>query len=325
MKKILTITLTILVIIVVVCGTSYLTDKHQFNIWRVQSDKKIPWSKFYWTNDTLGGKYIEKTAMFIPCKIEGLPYTFTFQFDLGSDLTMIYERNINSVLLNHEGFKNPMQKLKSVLQFWDRHKSFKDLTVTMGDMIIQTSDCFVMENYGQELTINHADTITPISIGTIGADIFRDKVLIIDYPNQRFAICNSIPPVYNTKFIDIELDKSGKVILPMILNGNHYRISFDNGSSIFPIITLAKNINKFTTSKDIDTLEISSWGQLHNVTGKIISDTFKLAGHSFSNVKVYTNHSGLGIDRDTDGMTGNALFWDKRIIIDFKSKRFGVL
>jgi len=99
---------------------------------------------------------------------------------------------------------------------------------------------------------------------------------------------------------------------------------FDNGSSIFPIITLEKNIANYSTSADIDTIKISSWGKMHDVTGKLIKDTFELAGQKFSNVKVYANHSGLGIDHKTDGMAGNALFWNKTIIIDFKNKKFGV-
>ena len=161
-------------------------------------------------------------------------------------------------------------------------------------------------------------------MGTIGADLFQEKILIIDYPNQQFAICENLPQNYKDNLIDIELDISGKVILPMKMKNKNYRITFDNGSSIFPLITMVKNISNFSTSADIDTIQISSWGQFHVVTGKLIKDTFELAGQKFSNVKVYANHSGLGIDPNTDGVTGNALFWNKTIVIDFKNKKFGV-
>jgi hypothetical protein len=56
----------------------------------------------------------------------------------------------------------------------------------------------------------------------------------------------------------------------------------------------------------------------------MITDTFAIAGIKFSNVKVYENHTGLGINKKTDGMIGNALFWNNTIIIDFKNKKFGV-
>jgi hypothetical protein len=60
------------------------------------------------------------------------------------------------------------------------------------------------------------------------------------------------------------------------------------------------------------------------VTGKMITDTFELAGQNFCSVKIYVNNSGFGIDKQTDGMAGNALFWDKTVIIDFKNKKFGI-
>jgi hypothetical protein len=56
----------------------------------------------------------------------------------------------------------------------------------------------------------------------------------------------------------------------------------------------------------------------------MITDTFELAGKKFCNVKVYENHSDLGIVKNTDAMTGNYLFWNNTIVIDFKNKKFGV-
>ncbi len=323
MKMFLAIVSIGILIVVVVCATSYLTERNEFYKWNFKSAQKIAWARFTWANDSFGNKYFERTAMHIPAAIEGLPYNFRFQFDLGA-VTVIYEKSLNSVLINHPEFNKRITKFKSILQFWDKNKSFKDLTVTMGDIKINTPDGFVMQNFGDQLVIDQKDFIKPIPIGTIGVDMFQNKVLIIDYPNQKFAVCDSLPEAYNVKFVDIELDKYGKVILPMEIKKNHYRITFDNGSSIFPIITLAENIGKFSTGPDIDTLKISSWGQVHDVTGKMISDTFELAGHTFSNVKVYANHSGLGIDHDDDGVAGNALFWDKTLIIDFKNKKFGL-
>ena len=72
---------------------SFTSDTSSFSNWEIKnnsSDKTlISWAKFEWTNDTLSGKYFERTSMNIPCKVQGLPNTFTFQFDLGADLTGI--------------------------------------------------------------------------------------------------------------------------------------------------------------------------------------------------------------------------------------------
>ena len=326
MKKILKLISLIFLAIVTVCGSSYLTDKIAHSNWKItnnSTDKNaISWAKFEWNNGTLSGKYFEKTSMNIPCRLEGFSNVFTFQFDLGANSTGIYENTFSSFYGLNKDLESRIKRLKSPLQFWNSNKVFQNFKINFGNYTATNNEGFIYRGQGEKIALpNLTDTF---HLGTIGADLFKDKILIIDYPNKQFAICDDLPKEYEGNLIDIELTKSGKVILPMKIRNKSYRIMFDNGSSIFPLITKAKNISKFSTLPDIDTIQISSWGQMHGVTGKQIKDTFELGGQQFSNVKVYANHSGLGIDSQTDGMTGNALFWDKTLIIDFKNKKFGV-
>ena len=327
MTKVLKFLAIVLCSIITVCGFSFLTDKTYYKKWSISKLKsdtaQISWAKFVWTNDTLSGKYYTRTSMQIPCKIEGLPYNFSFQFDLGA-YTGIYENTASSLNEKYPEWKNRPVRLRSPFQFWFNKKAFADLTLLFGNYRAKNKLSKFYENYGAKLESVNQFSKDTIHLGTIGADLFQEKILIIDYPNQQFAICENLPQNYKDNLIDIELDISGKVILPMKMKNKNYRITFDNGSSIFPLITMVKNISNFSTSADIDTIQISSWGQFHVVTGKLIKDTFELAGQKFSNVKVYANHSGLGIDPNTDGVTGNALFWNKTIVIDFKNKKFGV-
>lgn len=306
-----------------VCGASFLTENSNYSNWTIANRSQvISWARFEWTNEDLNGKYFEKTAMFIPCKVEGVENVVTFQFDLGADLTGVYENVFSSFYFRAPELAEKIDRQKSRLQFWNKRKSFENLTIRFGNYVATNRSAFVYGNYGDKVEIrNQTDTV---HLGTIGADMFKDRVLIIDYPNKRFAVCDIVPSNYQTCLTDIELDQNGRVVLPMKIHGKNYRIMFDNGSSIFPLITHARNVSNFSTSTDTDTIQISSWGKTHGVTGKLIEDTFELAGQKFSNVKVYANHSGLGIDNETDGMTGSVLFWDKTIVIDFKHKKFGV-
>ncbi len=294
-----------------------------YNIWEIDNNSQsISWAKFEWSNGEIDGKHFEKTAMLIPCKVHGIPNIVTFQFDLGANLTGVYENSLGSFYSQTPSLKKKIKHIKSKILFWNKERYFEDLVINFGDYTASNKTAYIYGNFGEKVQIqNSKDTI---HLGTIGSDIFKDKVLIIDYPKKLFAICGNLPEIYNSNLVDIELDEYGRVILPMRLNENNYRIMFDNGSSIFPLITKATNISNFSTSKDIDTIQISSWGKIHGVTGKLITDTFQLAGQNFNNVKIYANHIGLGIDENTDGMTGNALFWDRTIIIDFKNKKFGV-
>ncbi len=316
MKKLLKIILALFAIVILACAISFFTDKTTYSNWEIKTNPgNIFWARFQWTDGNLGGKQFDKLSMNIPCRMPGFDKVFTFQFDLGASLTGVYE---TTFLCLNEKPTDKIKRLRSRLQFWNNNRYFDNMTLSFGDYVATNKIAYLFQNYGSEET---SDTI---HLGTIGADLFQNKILLIDYPNTRFAICDNVPEEYKTTMIDIELDKRGRVILPMKMNGHAYRVMFDNGSSIFPLITRADNIAKFATGPDIDTIPVSSWGNQHAVTGKSVTDTFELAGYKFANTRVYANHSGHGIDTETDAMTGNALFWDKTVMIDFKNKKFGL-
>jgi hypothetical protein len=323
MKQSLKILTAVVLIIVIACGTSYLTDTSTYTNWKITHPAtSISWAKFEWANDNLGGKHFEKTAMLIPCTIEGVKNPVTFQFDLGAGLTGLYENAFVSFYTQSPQLQHKIKRFKSSLQFWNKNKCIENLEIHFGDYTAVNATGFIYKGYGEQKKLhNTSDTV---HLGSAGTDLFKDKILIIDYPNKQFAICETIPPGYQQNLVDIEISNQNKIILPMTLRGKNYRIMFDNGSSIFPLITAAKNISNFSGAADSDTIEISSWGKTHMVTGKLLKDTFELAGKKFSNIKVYANHSGPGIDDKTDGMTGNALFWNNTIIIDFKNRKFGI-
>lgn len=326
MKKILQLSGLIVLAIIVVCGTSLLMDKTTYSSWEINNKNNdeagISWAAFEWVQGSLNGKTYDRLAMNIPCTVDGLENIVTFQFDLGANLTGVYEKTFNALSASNPELQHKVKRLRSRLQFWNKNRFFDNLNLHFGNYSATCKVAYLFKDFGEDIGFSGiADTI---HLGTIGADLFSNKVLIIDYPNKQFAICDKMPAYYSDCLTDIELDKRGRVILPMKIHDRSYRIMFDNGSSIFPLITSANNMSNYSTSPDIDTIQISSWGNIHPVTGKLISDTFELAGRRYSHVKVYANHSGFGIDPATDGMTGNALFWNKTIVIDFRNRQFGL-
>lgn len=46
--------------------------------------QSLQWIPFIWEGDTISGKYIEKAFLYVPVRIEGLPYEFTMQLDFGT-------------------------------------------------------------------------------------------------------------------------------------------------------------------------------------------------------------------------------------------------
>jgi hypothetical protein len=213
----------------------------------------------------------------------------------------------------------------SPILFWRRNENFfQGPAVSFGDYSAKNDRILLYKGMGDKIDLKNAGPNDTLDVGTIGADFFQNKILIIDYPNHRFALCDTPPSEFNSELIDIQLDHAGRVILPMKLKGKSYRILFDNGSSIFPLLVSKEKIGLFTNTAPIDTNEISSWGKLHNVMGRPLKDTFRLANQTFSNITAYTDFRDDQNALEYDAITGNQLFWNKTILIDFKNKKFGV-
>jgi len=329
MKIILKTAAAVIIVAIAICAVALFTDNSRFGNWNLQQkpvkDTGLAWAPFYWTGDSSGNRYFEKSAMFIPATIEGLPNRLAFQWDLGSDLTMLYEKNALSVFANQPGMLSRMGRLKSPLQFWNRQKAFNNLTLNFGNIAATSPYVFLKTGYGETILPQAMADTMPIHMGTIGADLFQGKILIIDYPGQRFAICDVLPDTFTTAFTTIELDKAGRVILPITVNGKTMKALFDNGSSLFPLLVTENRIADFSTAPDVDSIAISSWGTTHQVTGKLMKDSITIAGMPYGNIHIYTDHRKEAQTSNYDAILGNALFWNKTIIIDFKNKRFGLM
>jgi hypothetical protein len=328
MKKNFKILALLLITVVAICGYSFLTDKTYYTKWEISRDKsdtsQISWAKFKWTNDTLFGKNYQKAYMKIPCKVEGLPYNFTFQFDLGSGFTGVYENSISGFYQKHPAIKNKISRLKSPLQFWFNKKTFKNLNLQFGQYKATNKFSYIFSNFGEKLNLDEQTLNGTFHLGTVGADIFQNKVLIIDYPNQQFAICDNVPKFYQQSLTDIELDVEGRVLLPMQLKGKKYKLLFDNGSSLFPLLVTDDKINNFATLPPSDTFKGYAWGKQFTAIGRPLNDSFVIANQTFYKTTVYADYRKEYRTNKYDATTGNILFWDKTIIIDFKNKKFGV-
>lgn len=273
--------------------------------WTVQTTKRdadsLAWSPFFWKGDRLGQKYYDRTVMDIPATVAGLSRPVTFQFDLGANITMFYG--------------NPLSGLtgKKI-----RKEDYGPLSVSFGDLRASTEHAYVIKDFGDE---PQGDTV---HLGTIGADLFRDKVLIIDYPGLRFAVGDTVPRSWGVAMTPVSLDPSGRMVLPLQIGRKTFRAMFDNGSSLFPLIAPARHIHYYPAAAPTDTIPITSWGKAHNVVGRPLNAPFTLGGYPFEGTVIWADYRPEAVSEDYDVITGNALFWDHVIILDFRHRRFGI-
>ena len=332
MKTVVKIVVLTPLVLILICAISYFTEKNNYGSWTIEkkpyTDTTSDWIKFLWISDSMGNRNFERSGMNVPVKIAGLPYNFTFQFDLGDLHTEIYENSLNAVYAANPSLEKKVGRLRSLFQFWNKNKSYKDISIEMGEYVFKSKDCFVRRNYGENFPKDSILRNQALHIGSIGIDLFKNKVLIINYPLQQFCITDTVPGNYRVSMVPIELNNAGMILLPMKLRGKTYDCLFDNGSSIFQLIGSSTRIDEYSTAKDNDTLPVSSWGTIHNMTGRKMTDTVEIAGQKFYDVEIYADHRKEFQDPAiTDKpylVTGNALFWNKTIIIDFRNKRFGI-
>jgi len=290
------------------CVYSRSSAKKHYGQWTISTapGQDIPWANFTWVSDSFGNKYFDRSAMYIPATIQGLPYNFIFQFDLGSDITRIYEKNARSITAKHPAF------------------NFKKLSIHFGPFTIANKNCYIEPGYGDQLNPDTIHKNTALHIATIGSDVFQNKILIIDYPNKRFSILDTLPAIFQKIVMtSISLDKNGRVLLPMQYKGENFKVLFDNGSSVFPLLTSPSHISIFSSGRDVDTIQVPAWGEMHNITAKPLKDTIIIANRKIADILVYTDQNSKESSAQYDAITGNALFWNQVIILDFKNKRFG--
>ena len=286
--------------------------------------KSIKWIPFLWQGDTISGKYIEKAYIYVPVKLDELPIDFTMQLDLGTAETQIYGNTIRPYLEKYPSLAN---KLDSIGKF--QKIIFRDVNLKMGSTIF-LFDIWHHLGFGEEISKDVKQSKKSVHIGTIAPDLFKNKILIIDYRLNRFAVIDKIPVEYQRlPTVPFELI-NGVIVFPFQINGIEQRVMFDTGSSTFPLATSRERALEISQSKIVDSLSGPLWwGRYITFYGLKVDKPIKFDGKELEKTIVYYDKEGLwekNVFRPFNiwGLTGNAYFLNDIIIIDYKNKIFRI-
>ncbi|MBU3013079.1 hypothetical protein KO506_16825 [Polaribacter vadi] len=297
--------------------------------YKTQNKEQNKWINFEWSGYSIGDRYFDKAYIIIPFSIEGIPHKFQSQFDLGANETMVYGNAIRPYL---NKYQNVAKKLDTINVLNKKVRGFKNINFKLDTVLFKNQHLVHFDRYGTVLTKDSVETKTIKHIGTIGANLFQNKYLIIDFPNHRIAIKDSLntKDIEKTSFVDVKLDK-GRIKVPVTINGNVKYFMFDTGASLFPLIVTKEDI-KLLSNINVanDTITTSTWGEYYDVHGyKITSEIF--IGDSkieTQNLNVYDSKKEFKQFFEKEnvlGIMGNAFFFNKKIIIDYKNNRFGIV
>jgi hypothetical protein len=187
----------------------------------------MKWFNFAWT--------AEKEAMYVPVKLEFDASTYSLQLDTGSEETLIYDF--------------PLRQLTGQTEFKGKYFVFNG---KIGNYEFRNERFWIKRNYGKEILPSAECN----EIGTLGLGFFMQRILTIDYPNDRFCICDYLTELpeellKKAEFTKVRI-KFGKLFLEELEFDNKplKGIFLDTGSSRFTLAFLQKSRwQKFTGKK----------------------------------------------------------------------------
>lgn len=254
---------------------------------------------FEWLGTDVNGVFFEKSAIIIPIQVVNDTNTYYFQLDTGANKSSIYTGRKN-------GVESSMALSDSL-----------ELKTQIGTIQLDTiSHMSPFEEKGK------------LVVGTVGADILKDKVAQIDFPNQMIILSDDLNE-YGLTLHEMSLSY-GRPVFHLPMAKSNYQFLFDTGSSIFELWTTRKIWKKATQrNSPISEFSVWSWGKLNlmytaSISGEmnfLACENIELNSASYSaNKKHRRNFKQAGVD----GVIGNKPFLENVVVLNFKSMQIGV-
>ncbi|HEV2482400.1 MAG TPA: hypothetical protein VGS79_22200 [Puia sp.] len=288
--------------------------------------QSIHWIPFEWKGDTVSGRYFDKASLVIPVEIGNIPRRFTMQLDLGADVTVLYGHSIDPFLDRHPNLKAKIDTSFHFQMQGQQTAGLRQLPIRLGAVSFGNRNIGYLKNFGDSVLPEALDK-EPM-VGTIAPDFFQDSVLIIDYPHKKLGVCRDLPKEYRNAVFQPCKINNGRIKIPFTINGKQVDLLFDTGSSLFSLVTTKENALSIAGGAVTDSLKISNWGDFFYLYGRRTTSPPVFAGKTMSSTTVYYNEEHKFdpfIEAEQIwGITGNAFFLDRIVIIDYKNSRFGV-
>jgi hypothetical protein len=322
MKIFKRIILSVLILIVFALVGGYFYIKSQMKAPKnelVVSENEVT-IPFKWDSATINNIKYDKAAILLPVSLKGCDRKFYMQFDLGASYTMFY---IHKLKMINEKYSN----IEFTKQLKDSTKEdLLNYEFKIGDLNVKAKD-INLSGFDKD-SIAWKDTSGIEVIGTLGPDFIEDKILAIDYPNQTITLSGAASKTDDTGWFDLRLEER-RIMIPVVIAGSKYYLYFDSGSSTFQMITKESLFKKYADKNaKIESYELGgSWDNKYKMQDVKTSEQIEVAGQKLpivrlSNIQGNFKFKLLFWALDVEGITGNSLFLNKKLIIDTRNKKF---
>lgn len=291
--------------------------------------ERVKWMPFQWDGDDM----TPKSSMMVKTRIDTLDYNFKWQFDTGSPYTFLYGITWQKFVNHYNWLGSRFNTVDSFSQA--PYKKIKSPAIAAGDNKLPGRTILINPEYGDDFPQEYVAQYKGANfmIGTIGIDKFRDRVLIIDFKNNRIGTTLLLSDTFYQKkqAVDFILYQN-RIILPVQIGKKSYRFFYDSGASLFPLKTTAALAKQLPPVNITDTLfNITTWGKSYDVPGGTISGSMQIAGVNIRQALLYIHpdpdgyHTEIFREAGVQGLIGNQPFDQKIIVIDFTRNKFTVL
>lgn len=325
MKKVIKIilyTLLVLILIILIGVPTYISYWRNSNtkntFVKFEEPKDINYSNIIWVNDTIGGEIIQKTAFYVPVKIEGIKEALYMQFYSGNAATVLYGKTLKRLLKKYPSVKTSFSK--------DNVAYLNNATINIGKLKFKSKEIKILAT----MVSSEIDS-SFIKIGTLGFDTFVGRTLILNFKTNKIAITTKSIAELDGKFEIIENASVNKfpLLIPVKIGENNTRLFYDTGSSMFSLLTSETKLAILKSDKKTDTLCcISSWGKDYKIYRKQINQSIAIGTSIHKGEYIYGFIKLKRVNYLPNwflfGMTGNRLFENQIIAIDNKNNKFGI-
>lgn len=299
------------------------------------AQKPINWTSFKWGHDTIvvnGQKaYVPKSAIFLPVTLDSDARRYYLQLDMGTDANiLLYSLPVS--IGNNSVNRKPVTSNELV----NCYKVDANLKGKLGgmDMNVDSNSYLLMRSktdLSPDFNIKEGSII-----GTVGLKYFHDKVLIIDFPRQQFAIISdpsTLPDPFRDTASFIHTNMAGyRLAVPVTIHDSLYKgFFYDAGSSIFDLLVSKKTWQKLTGKKGDETdntkLSVNQWGSKLEAIGAPMKYPVTIGKATIALAMVFylPAYPDLKTAYGCDGLFSNSAFYSKSILIDLKRNRLGII
>jgi hypothetical protein len=300
-----------------------LTSCSQSKEYNKITAEEFQWQDFSWASYDSNGLVFDKGAIFIPIQFDNSDTTYWLQLDTGISNSPLYENSFNSL--------SPRPSFESIYGFLGLNKKML-MNVKIGNYQIENFLCNIKNDFGSVID----NSSNQNQIGSLGLDFFKNKILLLDFPNKRFAIATSDMQLPESITEKVTYHKAELVnnffVFDLKIDTQTYKFGYDTGASGFPLVVnydlWRKLTGKVGNEPDITLINAPSWGKTLTLIGSSTKEDVFLSEKSLGSLEMFYIKEEPNFFKTAriDGLISNASFYDDSlIIIDLINMRFGVV